>query len=89
MTEPPAIEPLYLSTDLDRRTTVAAIKLARRLAETQAARPYVAEEIRPGPGVVTDAEGPGIRPRCGGDHLPPLPGPAAWGATRMRSSIRA
>jgi choline dehydrogenase len=56
VTEPPAIEPHYLSTDLDRRTTVAAIKLARRLAETQAARPYVAEEIRPGPGVVTDAE---------------------------------
>ena len=52
--EPPAMQPYYLSTELDRRTAVAAIKLARLLAATDAVRPYVAEEIKPGPGVVTD-----------------------------------
>ncbi|MBV9569324.1 MAG: GMC family oxidoreductase N-terminal domain-containing protein [Hyphomicrobiales bacterium] len=54
--EPPAIQPRYLSTELDRRTAIAAIKLARSLASTGAVRPYVAEEMKPGPGIVTDDE---------------------------------
>ena len=54
--EPPAMQPRYLSTELDRRTAVAAIKLARHLAATDAVRPYVAEEIKPGRGIVTDDE---------------------------------
>ena len=45
--EPPAMQPRYLSTELDRRTAVAAIKLARHLAATDAVCPYVAEEIKP------------------------------------------
>jgi choline dehydrogenase len=52
--EPPAMQPFYLSSELDRRTAVAAIKLARRLAATKAVRPYVAQEVKPGPGAVTD-----------------------------------
>ena len=52
--EPPAMQPYYLSTELDRRTAVAAIRLARSLAATKAVRPYVAEEVKPGPGAVTD-----------------------------------
>ena len=52
----PAIRPNYLSAELDRRTAVAAIKLARSLTATRAVAPYVAEEKRPGPGVATDDE---------------------------------
>jgi choline dehydrogenase len=54
--EPPAMQPHYLSAELDCRTAVAGIKLARFVAATDAVRPYVAEEIRPGPGTVTDED---------------------------------
>jgi choline dehydrogenase len=54
--EPPAIQPNYLSTELDRRTMVAAVKLTRSLTATDAVRPYVAEEIKPGRAVATDEE---------------------------------
>lgn len=52
----PAMQPNYLSTELDRCCAVAGIKLARALAATNALRPYVAEEYRPGPAVRTDEE---------------------------------
>ncbi len=45
----PAMQPNYLSTDADRRCAVAAVRYARRLAGAAAMRPYVAEELRPGP----------------------------------------
>ena len=35
---------------------VAGVKFARKLAATDAMRPYVQEEYRPGPAAVTDAE---------------------------------
>jgi choline dehydrogenase len=54
--EPPAMQPRYLSTELDRRTAVAGIKLARALAATPAVRPYVAEEVKPGAAIGSDAE---------------------------------
>ncbi|MBV8961459.1 MAG: choline dehydrogenase [Hyphomicrobiales bacterium] len=54
--EAPAMQPRYLSTEFDRRTAIAAIKLARSLVATRAVRPYVAEERKPGPGIVTDDE---------------------------------
>ncbi|MBV9753076.1 MAG: choline dehydrogenase [Hyphomicrobiales bacterium] len=54
--EPPAMQPHYLSTPLDRRTAIAAIKLARSLAATPKMRSYVAQEMKPGPGIVTDDE---------------------------------
>jgi choline dehydrogenase len=44
----PAMQPNYLSTELDRHCAVEGVKLARRLADTEALRPYVAEEYRPG-----------------------------------------
>ncbi len=50
----PAIHPNYLATPGDERTLLAGMKLSRRLAETEALRPYVAEEIRPGPDAKTD-----------------------------------
>jgi len=50
------MQPYYLSTDLDRATAVAAVRLTRRLAATGSVRPYVAEEVKPGPGIASDAE---------------------------------
>jgi choline dehydrogenase-like flavoprotein len=52
----PAIRANYLATATDRRTVIAALRLARRLAQTDAVRPYVAEEIWPGPGTESDQE---------------------------------
>ena len=54
--EAPAMQPNYLATELDRRCTVAGVKLARALAATAALRPYVAEEYRPGPQAHSDDE---------------------------------
>ncbi|KAB2848386.1 MAG: choline dehydrogenase [Hyphomicrobiaceae bacterium] len=54
--EHPAIHPNYLATELDRRTMVEAMKLARRIGRTQALKPYIAEELLPKPSIVTDEE---------------------------------
>ncbi len=54
--EPAAMQPNYLSAEIDRRTTVAGMKVARALAATPAMRPYVLEEYKPGPEARTDAE---------------------------------
>jgi choline dehydrogenase len=54
--EAPSMQPNYLSSELDRRCAVAGLRLARALAETQALRPYVAEEYRPGAQVQSDAD---------------------------------
>ncbi len=50
----PAMQPNYLSTENDRATLVAGIRLARNLAATSALSPYVAGEYLPGPGADTD-----------------------------------
>mgnify|MGYP001452617587 CR=1 FL=1 len=52
----PTIIPNYLSTELDRRTAIDSLKLTRRLVETKALGPYVAEEVRPGASAQTDDE---------------------------------
>jgi choline dehydrogenase len=54
--EPPAMRPRYLSTEHDRATIVAGIRLARSLAATSAMRPFVAGEYRPGADAVSDDE---------------------------------
>jgi choline dehydrogenase len=54
--EPPEMQPNYLSTDLDRRAAVAAVKSARAIAATPAMQPYVKREVKPGPAVASDAE---------------------------------
>jgi choline dehydrogenase len=54
--QPPAMQPTYLSTDKDRRTLVAGIKLARRLAATRALAPYIHNEYRPGSAVTSDED---------------------------------
>jgi choline dehydrogenase len=50
----PAMQPYYLSTERDRATLVAGLRLARRLAATRAMAPLVAGEYRPGTDAVSD-----------------------------------
>jgi choline dehydrogenase len=54
--EPPSMKPNYLSAELDRRCAIEGIRLARALAGTDALKPYVAEEYRPGPQARTDQD---------------------------------
>lgn len=54
--EAPRIQCNYLSTETDRRTTVAGVKFARRVAATQPMAAYMKREYRPGPDVRTDDE---------------------------------
>lgn len=50
------MQPNYLSTETDRRCAIEGIKLARKLAATEALKPYIAEEYRPGPKAATDED---------------------------------
>ena len=54
--EKPAIQPNYLSAEEDRRMVVKAMRLARRLINTQALAPYVDGEDYPGEAVQSDEE---------------------------------
>jgi choline dehydrogenase len=54
--EAPIIQTNYLVEELDRRTVVAGMKLARRLLQAAPLAPYYAFEDFPGPGVQTDDE---------------------------------
>jgi choline dehydrogenase len=53
---PPIIQTNYLAEELDRRTVVAGMKLARRLLASTPLAPYYAYEDFPGPNVRTDDE---------------------------------
>ncbi|MDR3530651.1 MAG: GMC family oxidoreductase N-terminal domain-containing protein [Rhodopila sp.] len=53
---PPFILFDFLRTDYDMRAVVTGIRLARTIAEQPALRPYVAEEIAPGPATRSDAD---------------------------------
>jgi choline dehydrogenase len=52
----PSIVPNYLATDLDRRTTVAGVRFARRVAATQPMAALMKREVRPGADAQTDDE---------------------------------
>jgi choline dehydrogenase len=52
----PEMQPNYLSTELDRQTTVVAIKVARNIAASKAMQPYVKREVKPGPDSHEDSE---------------------------------
>src|SRR5262249_44560374 len=54
--EPPAIQPRYLSSQFDRDTVVAGIKLLRGIMNQPAMRHYIAEERAPDPRCTSDAE---------------------------------
>ena len=53
---PPAIQPRYLSSQLDRDTVVAGLKLLRRIMGQKAMRRYIAEERVPGPQAASDED---------------------------------
>ncbi|MBP6018706.1 MAG: choline dehydrogenase [Burkholderiaceae bacterium] len=52
----PLIQPNYFSEQEDRDTMLAGIQLTRRLVESSAMQPYIAEEFRPGPSMKTDED---------------------------------
>jgi choline dehydrogenase len=52
----PSMQQNYLASELDRRCAIAGIRLARSLAATNALRPYVASEYRPGAQATSDAD---------------------------------
>jgi choline dehydrogenase len=54
--EAPSIQPNYLATDLDRRTTVAGVRFARRVAATLPMAALMKREVRPGADAQTDDE---------------------------------
>jgi len=55
-TAPPAIFANYLSTEVDQRAAVTILRIARRLSESAALRPYIVDKLTPGRGVQSDAE---------------------------------
>ncbi len=63
--EPPAMQPHYLSTELDRRCAREAVRCARRIARSEAMRPYIAAEIRPGEAAQSDDDLLGFARECG------------------------
>jgi choline dehydrogenase len=52
--QPPAIVANYLADERDRRTSVAALRLARRIAAQPALRALAVREVRPGPAAESD-----------------------------------
>ena len=54
--EPPAINPMYLDKESDRRVLLAGMKLARGLLRSRPLEPYYDFETFPGPDVQTDDE---------------------------------
>jgi choline dehydrogenase len=55
-TAPPEIRINYLSTETDRTANVEGLKILRKILSAPALKPYVVEEVDPGPKVVSDAE---------------------------------
>ena len=55
-TDPPAIQPNYLSTDEDRRIAARSIKLTRRIAAQPALQPFHPDEYLPGASARDDDE---------------------------------
>lgn len=50
----PAIDPHYLEAEVDQRTMVDALRLARRVSRQPGLAPYVVRETRPGPDIESD-----------------------------------
>ncbi|GGE41215.1 GMC family oxidoreductase [Actibacterium pelagium] len=56
MEDHPAIHPNYLATDLDCKTIVKGIQIARKIAQTNPLKSHITEEHAPGPGIAFDDE---------------------------------
>ncbi|WP_175819326.1 choline dehydrogenase [Burkholderia sp. BCC0419] len=52
----PSIQPNYLDTERDRRTTLAGVRFARRVAAAEPMAPLMKREVRPGAHAQTDDE---------------------------------
>ena len=52
----PRLQPNYLTHEIDQRTLVKGIRLARRLLESPELAPYVDSELSPGKHVASDAD---------------------------------
>lgn len=52
----PAIQPNYLSTDLDCKTAVESVRFTRRIMASNALKDHIAEELLPDPKATTDDE---------------------------------
>jgi len=70
--EAPAIRYNFLSTEADRNTAVAGLKLLRRLVRSPAMRPYVLAEELPGERVQSDADWLGYCREAGGTVYHPV-----------------
>jgi choline dehydrogenase len=55
-TAPPAIQPNYLSTQTDKDTLIAGLRIARGIFQTAAMQKYVSEEFLPGAAAGTDED---------------------------------
>ena len=53
--QPPSMQPRYLTEEIDRRTTVAAMRAARAIAQSAPMRPFVEREVHPGSKAMDDA----------------------------------
>jgi choline dehydrogenase len=53
-TEPPEIVANYLADERDQKTSIAGLRLARRLASQSSFKPLVVREVRPGPEAESD-----------------------------------
>jgi choline dehydrogenase len=53
---PPAIQFNFLASDYDFQALIYGARLSRKIAAQPALKPYVVEEVIPGPGVESDAE---------------------------------
>jgi choline dehydrogenase len=54
--EPPAIQPRYLTSQFDRDTLLAGMRLLQGIMRQPAMHRYVAEEYKPAPSVTSDAD---------------------------------
>ncbi|HWH98694.1 MAG TPA: GMC oxidoreductase, partial [Propionibacteriaceae bacterium] len=54
--EPPVIDPGYLTAESDLRGLITGLRIAERLCDTAALRPYVGAPMAPWPGKVDDAK---------------------------------
>jgi len=54
--EPPVIDPGYLTAESDLRALVAGMRIAERVCDTAALRPYIGAPMAPWPGPVDDAK---------------------------------
>jgi choline dehydrogenase len=54
--EPPAIRINYLATETDRTAFVEGMKILRKILAAPALKPFVTEEVEPGPKVISDED---------------------------------